>query len=77
MPTFERSPATTYEIVDRWNDGLSWIAHPDEDGERVSHALRADDSVWILDPLDAPGIDDEITELSEVVGVAVLSNYHA
>jgi hypothetical protein len=38
--------------------------------------VSTDEGVWVLDALDAPGVDDLLAELSEVAGVAVLSGYH-
>jgi hypothetical protein len=63
--------------IDRWEEGVGWIAHPEEDGERASHALKADDEVWVIDPVDAPGIDELLGEMGDVAGVAVLSSHHA
>ncbi|MFC4447527.1 hypothetical protein [Halorussus aquaticus] len=78
MTTFVRDDPAGVRVIDRWSDGLGWIAHPDEDGRRASHAVRGEDGgVWLFDPLDAPGIDDIVAELGDVAGIAVLSNYHA
>lgn len=99
MPVFDRSDATELREIDRWSDGFGWLAHPEEDGERASHAVRAapsddespgadrDDSpgadrdaatdVWVIDPVDAPGLDDRLADLGEVVGVVVLCSHHA
>ncbi|PSQ17376.1 hypothetical protein BRD00_07965 [Halobacteriales archaeon QS_8_69_26] len=77
MPVFDRGDADEYRIVDRFDGGVGWIAHPDETGRRASHAVRGDDGVWVFDPLDAPGVDELVVDLGEVTGVAVLSNYHA
>ncbi|WP_330631488.1 hypothetical protein [Halocatena halophila] len=76
MPAYNRSTATGFEEIDRWNEGFGWIAHPDEDGERASHALKADDGVWVIDPVDAPGIDALLNEFGDVAGVVVLSSHH-
>lgn len=77
MPVYDRSPAEDVRVIDRWEAGVGWLAHPDETGRRASHAIRADDGVWIVDPLDAPGVDDLVDGLGEVAGVAVLNSYHA
>ena len=61
----------------QWDDGVSWVAHPDEGGKRASHALRGADGVWILDPLDATNIEALLDPLGSVAGVAVLSCWHA
>jgi len=77
MVMYDRSPAEAAHVTAEWDGGVSWIAHPDEDGKRASHALRTDEGVWLLDPLDAPGVDDVVAPLGEVAGVAVLSCWHA
>ncbi|MFD1589217.1 hypothetical protein ACFR9U_19745 [Halorientalis brevis] len=77
MPAYERSPASSSRAIDRWDSGVGWLAHPDEDGRRASHAVEADDGVWLLDPLDVPRLDDLLAEFGDVAGVAVLSSYHA
>lgn len=79
MPVYERTRGDEAVVVDRWEGGLGWLAHPDEEGQRVSHAVRGPgrDGVWLLDPLDAPGVDDLIEDLGDVVGVAVCADYHA
>lgn len=75
---YDRTPPDDFAVVDRWNDGFGWQAHPEEPAARTSHAVRdGDGSVWLVDPLDAPGLDDRIAELGPVAGVAVLSNWHA
>lgn len=74
---YERGPSERTLVVDEWEDGFGWIAHPDEDARRVSHAVAGDDGVWVFDPIDAPGVDRAISSLGDVAGVAVLSNYHA
>jgi hypothetical protein len=77
VPVYDRGDAERLQVIDRWDDGVGWLAHPAETGRRASHAVRADDGVWVLDPVDAPGVDDLLAELGEVAGVAVLSSYHA
>lgn len=77
MPVYDRGSATEYEEIDRWADGVGWLAHPGERGLRASHALRGDDGVWLVDPVDAPGVDDLVAEFGEVAGVTVLLDYHA
>lgn len=74
---FDRSDSTKIAIVDRWEDGFGWMAHPDERAERTSHAVVGQDGVWVFDPLDGPGVEDRIDALGPVAGVAVLSNHHA
>lgn len=77
MSIYDRRSPSKYEIVDRWNNGFSWLAHPSETGQRTSHTVvGTDDGVWVIDPLDAPGINEEIAALGDVRGVFVCSNYH-
>jgi hypothetical protein len=64
-------------MVDRWEGGVGWIAHPDEGMRRTSHALATDEGVWLVDPVDADGVDDLVSEYGEVAGVVVLSSYHS
>jgi len=77
MPIYDRDESDGFEAIDRWSDGVGWIAHPDEEGRRASHAIRGDDGVWLLDPIDAPDVDELIADVGDVAGVAVLSDYHA
>lgn len=63
------------QIVDDWAGGLTWLAHPEEAMQRASHALVAD-GVWIVDPLEAPGVHDAITELGTVEGIVLLLDRH-
>lgn len=74
---YDRSRATAIEVVDRWEYGISWMAHPDERAQRASHAIAGDDGVWVFDPLDCPKVDEQIAALGSVAGVAVLSDYHS
>lgn len=75
---YHREESKAYLEIDRWERGVGWIAHPEEDGLRTSHAIVGEDGgVWVIDPLDAPGVDELLGEFGEVAGVAVLSNYHA
>lgn len=77
MPAFDRSDPDDARIVDRTPRTIGWQAHPTETGRRTSHALSGPEGVWILDPLDAPGVDEAIESLGPVVGVAVCSNMHS
>jgi len=77
MPIYDRCPASEYEVVDRLDDGIGWLAHPNETGRRTSHAVVGENgSVWLIDPIDAPGIDKELSTLGDVSGVILCSNYH-
>lgn len=76
MALKETGPATEYEEIDRWDEGVGWIAHPDEMMQRASHALATEAGVWLVDPVDAADIDDLVTEFGEVAGVVILLNRH-
>lgn len=75
---YRRTDSSEFREINRWDGGVGWFAHPDERGKRASHAIvGSDGGVWVIDPLDAPGVDELLTEFGDVAGVAVLSNYHA
>ena len=76
MPMKKTQPATDYEEIDRWEGGVGWIAHPNETMLRASHALATDAGVWVIDPVDAPDVDDLLAEFGDVAGVVVLLNRH-
>ena len=62
--------------IDRWEGGAGWIAHPDEDMRRASHALAVDGEVWVTDPVDAPGLDEFLSEFGDVAGAVVCLDRH-
>ena len=77
-------PGESVGIVDAFDGGFGWQAHPEESLQRTSHALATDDGVWLLDPVDAPGLDAELAARSPgsdgnvaVAGVAVCAGWHA
>jgi hypothetical protein len=76
MPSKVTDEATEFAVIDRWDGGVGWVAHPEETMQRASHALATDEGVWVVDPVDADGIDDLLAEFGEVRGVVVLSNHH-
>jgi hypothetical protein len=63
--------------IDRFDGGVGWLAYPDEGMQRASHALATDEGVWLVDPIDAVGVEELIAEFGEVAGIAVLSSYHS
>lgn len=70
-------PGDAVTVLHRWAGGLSWVAHPDEEMHRTSHALLGDGGgIWLVDPVDATDLDDALADLGEVVGVVVLTNSH-
>ncbi|WP_458204742.1 hypothetical protein [Haladaptatus sp. NG-SE-30] len=76
MPLKETSQPTEFREIDRWDGGVGWIAHPDEAMQRASHAIAVDDGVWLIDPVDAPGLDELFAGLGDVKGVVVLLDRH-
>lgn len=66
----------TLQEVTEWAGGFSWIAYPDEQARRASHALRTAAGVWLVDPVDADGLDERVGELGEVAGVLVIQDRH-
>jgi hypothetical protein len=71
-------------VVDVFDAGFGWQARPEESLQRTSHALETDDGLWLLDPVDAPGLDAELAARSTgpddedaVAGVAVCAGWHA
>lgn len=77
MAMYDRGTPERPLVVDEWEGGFGWIAHPEEDSRRASHAVASDDGVWLFDPIDVPGLERVIASLGAVAGVAVLSNYHS
>ena len=70
------SGRANYEAIDRFESGVGWLAYPGERMERASHALTTDEGVWLVDPVDAEGLDDLLAEEGEVVGVVILLDRH-
>ena len=54
--------------------GFTWVQ--DEPMARASHALVADGRVWIVDPVDSPGVVQRAQGLGEVVAVVQLLDRH-
>ncbi len=64
-------------VVDEFDGGVGWIAYPDETMERASHAVSVDGKIWVLDPLDAPEVDDLLADLDgDVAGTVVCLDRH-
>ena len=64
-------------ICDENDFGFGWIALEPALLQRASHALVADGRVWLVDPVDVPGIDDRLLPLGEPAGVLQLVDRHA
>lgn len=76
MPLKSDDPGDDTTVVGRWDGGFTWMAHPETTMRRASHALAVDGDVWLIDPLDAEGLDEELDRLGRVAGVVVLTNSH-
>ena len=76
MSLKESGDATDWEATNRWERGASWLAYPDETMQRASHVLETDAGVLVVDPVDAPGIDELFAEFGDVAGVVVLLDRH-
>jgi len=68
--------STALREIDRFEGGVGWIAYPDETMERASHALQTEEGLWLVDPVDADGLDDLLAEFGEVAGVVVCLDRH-
>ena len=64
----------------RWVDeqewGFGWIAPERPPLRLTSHALLADGGVWVVDPIDGPGVDERVRALGEPAGVLQLLDRH-
>lgn len=63
-----------HRICDEFGGGFGWIL--EETLVRTSHALAADGSVWLVDPVDVPGLDERLAALGEPRGVIQLVDRH-
>lgn len=70
------TPADQVSVIERWENGLTWMAHPDAQMQRESHALVADGDVWLVDPLDGGDLDEQLYGVGRVAGVVVLGSEH-
>lgn len=76
MPMKSSGDGGSVNEVDRWEGGVGWIAHPEEEMQRASHAITGEDGVWVVDPVDVPGIDGFLADLGEVAGTVVTLDRH-
>jgi hypothetical protein len=63
-------------LCDEMEAGFGWIAAEPELLQRASHALAADGRVWLLDPVDGPGIEERVRALGDPAGVLQLVDRH-
>lgn len=62
-------------FCDEFDAGFGWIVD-DEMLKRTSHALVVDGRVWLIDPVDGPGVEDRIREAGDPAGVIQLLDRH-
>jgi hypothetical protein len=67
------TPAPAFEEHDL---GLSWLADEGEMMQRACHAVRLGGTVWVVDPVDVPGLDERIASVGEPAGVLQLLDRH-
>ena len=56
--------------------GFGWIAAEPRFMQRASHALLAGGGVWLIDPVDFPGLDERVRALGRPAGVIQLLDRH-
>jgi len=61
-------------FVDELENGFGWTE--DEKMHRTSHALAVDGRVWLIDPIDADGLEERVRALGEPAGVIQLIDRH-
>jgi hypothetical protein len=66
--------ALKVRFCDELDGGFGWIV--DEFMQRCSHALVAGERVWLVDPLDAPGVEERVREAGRPAGVLQLLDRH-
>jgi hypothetical protein len=76
MPMKGSGRSTSWREINRWDGGTSWLAYPDEEMERASHALVTDGDVWLVDPVDVEDLDETLAEHGTVRGVVLLLDRH-
>jgi hypothetical protein len=77
VPRKQTGPATDYEVIDHFEEGIGWIAHPEEGMRRASHALAVDGDVYLIDPVSIPDLTEVVESLGTVAGVVLLLDRHA
>lgn len=76
MPMKQGGEARDAHRVVEFDGGFSWIAYPEEEMQRTSHALAENGAVWLIDPVDTPDLDEWIEEEGELAGVVLLLDRH-
>jgi hypothetical protein len=63
-----------FRWVDEFDGGFGWLI--EEVRARTSHALVVDGGVWLVDPVDVPGLDERVRAAGEPRGVIQLLDRH-
>ena len=63
-------------IHGRFGGGFGWAARVGEFLERSSAVFAEGGRVWLIDPLRADGLDDELAPLGKVAGVVITTAFH-
>lgn len=63
-----------HRFCDEFGGGFGWVI--EEKLCRASHALAGGGAVWLVDPVDVPGLDDRIAAFGEPRGVIQLIDRH-
>jgi hypothetical protein len=64
------------QVLDRFPEGLSWRPPGEGFMRRSSHALVVGGGVWLVDPVDAAGLDAELVALGEPAGIVITIGRH-
>lgn len=72
----ERLTAAAARIVDEHEWGFGWISRERPYLRLTSHALAAEGRVWVVEPVEAPGLDERIRALGDPAGVIQLLDRH-
>ena len=62
-------------FIDEWDEGFGWL----DDGDtmrRSSHALVVGEDVWVVDPVDADGVEELVRAAGQPAGVVQLLDRH-
>jgi hypothetical protein len=62
------------EAIDEFDGGFGWII--EEFMQRCSHALVLREQVWLIDPVDADGVEERVRAAGEPAGVLQLLDRH-
>ncbi len=63
-----------FRWVDEFEAGFGWLV--EEVRGRTSHALVADGSVWLVDPVDVSGLEERVRSAGQAGGVIQLLDRH-